>query len=180
MVTKTLILSHCHFGCIDLKTEFVQCTVKCVTIKTVICHGDSSTPGSSLHPGSMLSPPQCLRGSSTSGPQFKWTHCPTVPSNIPRQCSVWGNTSFRSFLGCLPLSQLTDHPSSWSPALAIQRDGLGQFWGLCYFYKWHYWYQEENQIISLLPFIGEPLFLLDQASSLFLSSSPSFSFCPFA
>lgn len=53
--------------------------------------------------------------------------------------------------------------------LAIQRDGLEQFWGLCYFCKWHCWYQEESQIISFLPFVGEPLFLLDQTS--FLSFS---------
>lgn len=113
MVTKTLILTHCHFGCIRSQNWVCPMYSQMWTEqKAGICDGDSSTPGS-LHTGSMLSPHPCLRGFSTPGPQFKWSHYPMVPSSIPLQCSVWEDTSFCSFLGCLTLPQFTDHPSSW-------------------------------------------------------------------
>lgn len=164
-MTKTLILTHCHFGCI--RSQNWVCPVY-VTIKTVCANKSSYLPWS-LHTGSMLSLPQCLRGSSTSGPPFKWSHCPTVPGNIPLQCSVWGNTSFHvSWAACLCPSSLTTQAPGVLPWQSREM-AWDNFEVSVIFCKWHCWYQEENQIISLLPFIGGPLFLLDQTSSLSFS-----------
>jgi hypothetical protein len=69
-------------------------------------------------------------------------------------------------LVCFPLLYMV-LPTQASGILPGQPKGMNleQFWGLCYFCKWHSWYWEKSQIISFLPFTGEPSFLPDHWKS---------------